>query len=58
MEKKICRQIDELGRLVIPAELRERYGIKPRDKVWFTELDGGIFIHSENKIYSDDHKKL
>ncbi len=57
MEIKICRQIDELGRLVIPADLRNQYGLKPGDKVCFTALDDGILIHSENYIYNDDNKK-
>ena len=57
MEIKICRQIDELGRLVIPAELREQYGLKPGDKVWFTALDDGILIHLENYTYNNDDNK-
>lgn len=56
MEIKFCTQIDELGRLVIPAGLRNQYGLKPGDKVWFTALDDGILIHSENYIYNDDKK--
>ena len=51
---KICRQIDELGRLVIPKDLREQYGLKPGDKVWFTAYDDGILIHSENMRYNDE----
>ena len=52
---KICRQIDELGRLVIPKDLREQYGLKPGDKVWFTAYDNGILIHSENMRYNDEN---
>ena len=51
---KICRQIDELGRLVIPKDLREQYGLKPGDKVWFTANDDGILIHSEDMRYNDE----
>ena len=51
---KICRQIDELGRLVIPKDLREQYGLKPGDKVWFTAYDNGILIHSEDYIYHNE----
>ena len=54
MEIKICRQIDELGRLVIPKDLRAQYGLKPGDKVWFTAYDNGILIHSENMRYNDE----
>ena len=54
MEIKICRQIDELGRLVIPKDLRDQYGFTPGEKVWFTAYDNGILIHSENMRYNDD----
>ena len=54
MEIKICRQIDELGRLVILKDLREQYGLKPGDKVWFTAYDNGILIHSEGMRYNDE----
>lgn len=56
MKIKICRQIDELGRLVIPVELREQYRLKPGDKVCFTALDDGIFVHLEDCNYDDDKK--
>ena len=57
MKIKIIRQIDELGRLVIPADLRRHYGLKPGDKVWFTTCDDGILIHSEDHIYNNDANK-
>ena len=52
MKINICRKIDELGRLVIPADLRSQYGLKPGDKVCFTVYDNGILIHSEDFIYN------
>ncbi len=54
MKIKICRQIDKLGRLVIPADLRRQYGLKLGDKVWFTAYDNGILIHSEDYVYNND----
>ena len=54
MEIKISRQIDELGRMVIPKDLREQYGLKPGDKVWFTAYDNGILIHSEDYTYHNE----
>lgn len=51
---KICGQIDELGRLVIPDELRKQYGFKPGDKVYFDTQDDGILIHSEDYMYGID----
>ena len=56
MEIKISRQIDELGRLVIPKDLREQYGLKSGDKVWFTAYDNGILIHSEDMTYHKEKK--
>ncbi len=57
MKTKNYRQIDELGRLVIPADLRSQYGLKPGDKVWFSSYDDGILIHSEDYIYNNDDDK-
>lgn len=57
MKIEICRQIDKLGRLVIPADLRKQYGLKLGDKVWFTAYDNGILIHSENYIYNSENNK-
>ena len=56
MAKEISRQIDELGRLVIPKDLRKIYGLKPGDLVYFTCQDDGILIHTEDYYYehSDD----
>ena len=41
MKIKICRQIDELGRLVIPVDLRKQYGLKAGDKVCFIACEEG-----------------
>ena len=57
MKIEICRQIDKLGRLVIPADLRKQYELKLGDKVWFTAYDNGILIHSENYIYNSENNK-
>ena len=56
MAFKISRQIDELGRLVIPIDLRKQYGLKPGDTVWFSAYDNGILIHSEDMMYNDEPK--
>ena len=57
MKNKICREIDKLGRLVIPIDLRKQYGFTPGDKVWFTAHDEGILIHSEDMTYNDSENK-
>ena len=51
MRPEISRQIDELGRLVLPKELRKLYGFKPGDAVYFTCQDNGILIHNKNYWY-------
>ncbi|MBQ7363506.1 MAG: AbrB/MazE/SpoVT family DNA-binding domain-containing protein [Clostridia bacterium] len=51
MQTEISRQIDELGRLVIPKELRKHYGFNPGDAVYFTCQDNGILIHNKNYRY-------
>ena len=54
MRIKIMRQIDELGRIVIPKDLRDQYGIKPGDQLFFDAYDNGILIHTENYRYRDE----
>ena len=40
----ITKEVDKLGRIVIPKELRERYGIKKNIEVIATDL--GILLRS------------
>lgn len=54
MRVTIIRQIDGLGRIVIPKDLRDQYDIKPGDKLYFDVYDNGILIHTENYIYKDE----
>ena len=51
---KICRQIDKLGRLVIPIDLRKQYGFEPGEKVYFDIQDDGILMHSGDYMYGLD----
>ena len=39
------------GQLVIPAEIRRKYGIKPGTKVYFVERNGEIVFHPATKDY-------
>ena len=57
MKIMICRQIDKLGRLIIPADLRKQYGLKPGSKVFFSAYRDGILIRSVDCIYNEDNKK-
>ena len=40
----IIKEVDKLGRIVIPKELRERYGLLENVEIIATEL--GIFLRS------------
>ena len=54
MEIKIIRQIDEVGRIVIPIDLRKQYGFKPREKICFEPYDDGILVHREGYAYGNN----
>ncbi len=56
MSLKIVRQIDELGRIVIPKDLRKQYGIKPGERLYFETHDDGILIHRERYAYGSDEQ--
>ena len=57
MKSKYLRQIDELGRVIIPADLRGQYGFKAGEKVCLIACENGILIHAEEQICNDDNKK-
>ena len=60
MQPEIIRKIDELGRLVIPKDLRKMYGFKTGDDVYFTCQDDGILLHNKDYWYErteDDDKE-
>ena len=42
----IIKEVDRLGRIVIPKELRERYGLTESVEIVATEV--GIFLRSPN----------
>lgn len=47
MEIKFVREMDELGRLVIPIDLRRYYGIRAKDKLCIIAKEEGILIVPE-----------
>lgn len=57
MEIKFERQIDELGRLVIPMDLRKAYSINPGDKLSIIPQDNGILIVPNNVGRDNDEKE-
>ncbi len=46
---KVCSAaVTSKGQLVIPAELRRRYRIKPGTRVYFEPAEAGIFLRTVN----------
>ena len=43
-------KIDKLGRIVIPINLRRKYGITTETELKFIESDGGISIFTPTKL--------
>ena len=58
MKLKIIRQIDELGRVVIPKDLREQYGLKPGKKIYFEACNDGILLHREGNTRGNDNESI
>ena len=56
MALEFIRQIDELGRLVIPKDLRVKYGFKPGDEVYLEASNNGILIRRECDAYGNDQQ--
>ena len=49
---RVFRRIDELGRSVVPKELREKFHIENGDEVMIEFNEDGIIIHPE-EYYKD-----
>ena len=56
MTYRVFRQIDELGRIVVPKELRGKFGIETGDEVMIECDEKGILICSE-EYYKDVERK-
>ena len=52
MNYKVFRRIDELGRIVVPKELREKFQIENGDEVMIEYNEDGIIIYPE-EYYKD-----
>lgn len=50
LESGLTRKIDGLGRLVIPKEIRERYGIHENDYLEFLIDSDGFFIRKYSRL--------
>ena len=49
MSLEIIRKIDNLGRIVIPKDLREMLGVKAGDEIVITVGEGHIIISGRGK---------
>ena len=49
----MTRRIDELGRLVIPKEIRKNLKIKDNDQVEITVIDNKIILNKYDSLYKD-----
>ena len=54
----IERDIDALGRVVIPVEFRKLLGMTPNSTVSITVLDGEIIIKTKNEVCALCGEKL
>ena len=48
----IEREVDNLGRIVLPIEIRKKMGIERNSKVLITTNDDTVFIKPSNKVCS------
>jgi transcriptional pleiotropic regulator of transition state genes len=46
----IIRHLDELGRIVIPIEIRKRFGLTERDALEITVRDQTIFLNRPRTV--------
>ena len=49
MEFKVEKRIDNLGRIVLPKDMRDYYGINLNDKLLLVATDKGILISAKNE---------
>lgn len=56
----IIRRVDELGRVVIPIELRNQFGISEKDPIEIYVEENTIILkkHTPNCIFCGDDKHL
>ena len=52
------KKIDKLGRIVIPIELREKYGLTEGTKIEFIDVGEGIMVRSDEPFCKICHEKI
>ena len=53
---EIYKQIDKLGRLLIPIDLRKAYGFKEGDIVYLKPQDDGILLRPKGGYCEQDKR--
>ena len=46
----LTRKIDDLGRVVLPAEFRDILGLQPKDPVNIYLVENGFYVEKNNKV--------
>ena len=52
------KKVDRLGRIVIPLELRERYGLCEGVEIEFVDSDNGLTIRASDNACKICHNKI
>ena len=52
------RKVDKLGRIVIPLELREKYGLTEGKEIEFLDIGDGVAVKPYDMFCKICHKKL
>ncbi|MBO5939231.1 MAG: AbrB/MazE/SpoVT family DNA-binding domain-containing protein [Clostridia bacterium] len=52
------KKVDKLGRIVIPIELRQKYGLNEGTKIEFIGIGEGIMVRSDEPFCKICHEKI
>ncbi len=52
------KKIDKLGRIVVPIELRQKYGLTEGTKIEILDVSEGIMIRSDEPLCKICHEKI
>ena len=54
----VMKKIDKLGRIVIPIDLRKKYGFTEGTKIEILAMDEGIMVRSDEPFCKICHEKI
>ncbi len=52
------KKVDKLGRIVIPIELRQKYGLTEGTKIEILDVGEGIMVRSDEPFCKICHEKI